>query len=345
MRGILPPPDPTGKPLRFRSQKPRWASGADGVSGQVNSAHNAVSGINTTTGSGNGVYGETSGDTCGYAAGFFDATNSGSCANGVAGVVAGNGTGVYARTFGGYGLYAIDQGSSASAYAIYGTSTEGIGVYGISADNYAIYGTTSGGLGYAAIFGTSSTADADGVYGYTTGSNSVGVFAQCSGGSGCLALYAGGNIEYTGSLTHVSDERLKSDIKPLKGSIEQLLRLRGVSFCWKDPSKHGDATEIQRGFVAQEYERVFPEWVKTDREGFKTIDTTGLDAMEVESIRTLKMQSDALSERVKELESGRRPMVSGFDLNGLGFGVGGLAIGGGLVLTQRRKREAAAKSL
>jgi hypothetical protein len=47
---------------------------------------------------------------------------------------------------------------------------------------------------------------------------------------------------------------------------------------------------MQRGFIAQEVEKVMPEWIgPNDEHGFKTIAIPGhsLEALVVESIRTL----------------------------------------------------------
>jgi hypothetical protein len=115
-----------------------------------------------------------------------------------------------------------------------------------------------------------------------------------------------------------------------------------VTFDWKNPEEQGEKLRgRQRGFIAQEVEKTFPEWVSEDSKGFKTlaITPTQIAALEVESIRTLKVQNDMLAERVKELESGRQPRISGFNLNGVGFGVGGLAIGLGLVISRRKRDE------
>jgi hypothetical protein len=222
------------------------------------------------------------------------------------------------------------------AGGVYGATTNGYGVNGLSTNGTGVYGSGSPG-----VQGSSS---GHAVEGDASGANSIGVYGTCTG-TGCAALYSNGaftlngNGVYSGTWVHSSDERMKKDITTLKGAIDRLLQLRGVSYYWKEPSKHGDSVGLQRGFVAQEYERVFPEWVTTDRDGFKAINTTDLDALEVESIRTLKMQNDFLAEQVKELQSGRRPIVSGIDLNGVGFGIGGLAIGVGLYFgLVRRKR-------
>jgi hypothetical protein len=126
----------------------------------------------------------------------------------------------------------------------------------------------------------------------------------------------------------------------LGGALETLLRLRGVTFDWKDPEQQGaDGALKQTGFIAQEVEKVFPQWVGQDSNGFKTlmIRPTPLAALEVESIRELKEQNDELRSRVAALESSGKPKMAGLDLNGIGFGVGGLALAGALVVSRRRR--------
>jgi hypothetical protein len=204
-------------------------------------------------------------------------------------------------------------------------STSGIAVFGVSGStNTAIYGLSQASSGGNAILGGLASTDNTGYAIYGSG--------------GAYAVFAHGNLGYTGSLTHVSDERLKKNIAPLVGSMDQLLRLRGVSFEWREPEKHGNASGMQRGFIAQEYEKVFPEWVKTDKDGIKSIDTTGLDALEVEGIRLLKLQNDELRERVKALEAERRPHIAGF--GDASAGLMGLSIVAGAVIISRRKRTA-----
>ena len=154
--------------------------------------------------------------------------------------------------------------------------------------------------------------------------------------------YFAGNLAYTGTLSHVSDARLKKEVKTLEGALDQLLMLRGVTFTWKDPEMHGGATARQIGFIAQEVETVFPEWVGKDASGTKTLSTDGLGAVLVESLRTLKTDNDSLEaraaileDRIKSLEAGRRPLVSGFGEGGIGVGM--LAIAGAILLAARRK--------
>jgi hypothetical protein len=295
--------------------------GGDAVHGEVDDAsHSGVTGIND--GSGWGVYGNSStGD------GVHGQVADSSA--GVAGENTSSGPGVYASSSSGYGVQAYGGTSGTAAW---GTSG---GVYGSGGTNgYGVYGVAS-----SDDVGNSGT----GVYGEGNGSYSFGVFGTCSAGGGpCYgvysdgALYIAGDLDGSGTQHYSSDERLKKDIQPLKQSLDTLLRLKGVSFYWRDPSKHGNHPEIQRGFIAQDYEKVFPEWVATDKDGYKMISTTGLDSLEVESIRQLKAENDDLKSRLDRLESSRKVVVAG---NAWGFAIGGLALGCGLIVTQRKKKD------
>jgi hypothetical protein len=98
-----------------------------------------------------------------------------------------------------------------------------------------------------------------------------------------------------GSWGTVSDERLKKNIAGLSGSLDALLKLRGVTFEWKDPEKMGNQPGTQTGFIAQEVETVFPKWVDTTPDGFKGICLpVGFSALTVEAIRELAAKNAAL---------------------------------------------------
>jgi hypothetical protein len=91
-----------------------------------------------------------------------------------------------------------------------------------------------------------------------------------------------------GSFGDSSDLRLKKDVVSLTGALDQLLSLRGVSFQWIDPEKHGGLTGPQMGFIAQEVEGVFPQWVTTAPDGYKSVGLPmGFSALTVEAIRDL----------------------------------------------------------
>ena len=64
-----------------------------------------------------------------------------------------------------------------------------------------------------------------------------------------------------GSWANSSDARIKKNIQPLTGALNKLIQLRGVTYEWINPEDHANQTNVQSGFLAQEVERVFPDWV------------------------------------------------------------------------------------
>jgi hypothetical protein len=262
-----------------------------------------------------------------------------------------NGYGVYAENFaGGYAIYGAANSSLSSIYGINAGAGAAVNGYNTSGDTNAIGVIgASGEYGYG-VKGVAGTA----VWGHGTGAGSLstGIYGDCSNGSSsCYAGYFNGNVDIeTGCLqfggtdyygTCTSDQRLKRNIEPVKSALERLSQLNGVTYEWKDPAADGHVPGPVTGFLAQDVEKVFPKWVGEGKDGFKTLDIPPreLAALEVEAFKTLKMENDALKERMAALESGRQPRISGFNMNGVGFGVGGLAIAGAAVIISRRKRE------
>lgn len=99
-----------------------------------------------------------------------------------------------------------------------------------------------------------------------------------------------------------SDRRLKQNIAPLSSALDRVLRLRGVTYEWKDPEKHGNLRGAQIGMIAQEVEQVFPEWIGEDGDGYKTLTYRGFEALTVESLRELKSENDKLKAQNTRLE-------------------------------------------
>ena len=113
------------------------------------------------------------------------------------------------------------------------------------------------------------------------------------------------------------------------------MRLRAVTFNWKDPDAHGGESGVQRGFIAQEVEKVLPEWVGVNEKGVKTVNYNGIDALLVESVQSLKKENDSLRTRMKALELTRGVAAAGLNGNGL-LGLGLIALAGAIVTKRRR---------
>jgi len=257
----------------------------------------------------------------------------------------GNGTGVLGTATGGTGVYGVDYGSGVGAE---GYSDNGNGVFGESYGANGVVGQT--GSTSAGVWGN-NTGGGTGVAGNTTGSG-YAIAGTNTNSSGFAGWFDGnvkitGNLTITGSCSGCSDLRLKQNVRPLNGAIDQLLQLKGVTFEWKDPSTHGHENETGTvtGFIAQDVEKVFPQWVHEkgytapDGQTYRTLELRQIEALEVESIRELKAENDALKRRMDLLEAGRRPLISGFTAEGTLFGVGFVAMAGTFVGFSRRKKQ------
>lgn len=95
-----------------------------------------------------------------------------------------------------------------------------------------------------------------------------------------------------GSWSSLSDSRLKTNVSTVSNAIDKLLSLRGVTFEFKDPGSVGEKSGRRLGMIAQEVEKVFPDWVTTGPDGFKRLTFQGFEAVIVEAVRDLSNQKD-----------------------------------------------------
>lgn len=132
-----------------------------------------------------------------------------------------------------------------------------------------------------------------------------------------------------------SDARLKRDVMQLPAALETVRRLRGVTWHWNAlgiqqftnkveqnfRSTSGRPEDDQKvwaekrkeiveresklhyGFIAQEVEKVLPDWVTTNETGFKQINMDRLSAVLVEAIKEQQTEIDTLKERLTALEA------------------------------------------
>ena len=107
-----------------------------------------------------------------------------------------------------------------------------------------------------------------------------------------------GTVQASCGILVCSDIRYKKDIQPLQNSLSNVIQLKGVSYYFKKEEfkdkNFNDNKQV--GLIAQEVEKIYPELVQTDEQGFKSIDYAKLTPILVEAIKELKTQNDALKE-------------------------------------------------
>lgn len=92
--------------------------------------------------------------------------------------------------------------------------------------------------------------------------------------SNALELNKGGSLTIAGNYYNKSDKRLKTNIENLDASLEKIMQLNPVSFCFKDQETHPEGTQI--GLIAQEVIPVFPDLVYQDFQGYYSVNYTRL---------------------------------------------------------------------
>ncbi len=113
--------------------------------------------------------------------------------------------------------------------------------------------------------------------------------------SGTTAMVVQGNLSVNGT-TYTSDSRFKKDITTLANPLQKLMQLRGVTYHMRTdafPAMQFDSGN-QVGLIAQEVEKIIPEVVSTNSEGYKSVDYAKLVPLLIEAIKEQQKEIDQL---------------------------------------------------
>ncbi len=118
-------------------------------------------------------------------------------------------------------------------------------------------------------------------------------------------LDVSGTIRATGNVIAYSDIRKKENIVRIENGLSLVEQLRGVRFDWKEgfqQDSNTDKGKRQIGVIAQEVEKILPEVVSTDSEGYKSVNYPTLTAVLIESVKDLKQIVDKQQKQIDELK-------------------------------------------
>jgi Chaperone of endosialidase len=109
-------------------------------------------------------------------------------------------------------------------------------------------------------------------------------------------LDVAGSVRGT-SFVNASDLRFKRDFSSIENPLDKIQKINGMYYYWKKDAfkSFGFDDRKQVGFIAQDLEKIFPEVVITDSEGYKSVDYAKLTPLLVEALKEL-------SNRVQTLE-------------------------------------------
>jgi hypothetical protein len=189
------------------------------------------------------------------------------------------------------GILQVGNGIAVSSGVISLSGTNGLAV---STDSIGISSTTD--ITLQRVFLGNGTAaspslawDADtgkntgfywGLEGYTYFSNN---------GTKSGEIQPGGNLVMVGNVTAYSDERLKTDIITIDNALSMVDQMRGVYFV-KDGNKN-------TGVIAQEIQKVLPEVVLENSDGYLSVAYGNIVGVLIEAIKELKAEVESLKNK------------------------------------------------
>lgn len=109
-----------------------------------------------------------------------------------------------------------------------------------------------------------------------------------------------------------SDQRWKTKIEPLDDSLAAIQKLAGVSYLWNQDDYPERAFDNGRqiGLIAQDVEKILPEVVKTDTEGYKSIAYSQIVPVLIEAV---KSQQVIIEQQQKNLKTQRQSLQNQID--------------------------------
>jgi hypothetical protein len=123
-----------------------------------------------------------------------------------------------------------------------------------------------------------------------------------TGSAGSYRLYVNGSAYSTGGWVG-SDARFEKDVQPLTNTLAKVLQLTGTTYQWRREESPDRSFEDGRqlGFIAQEVEKVLPEAVRTDSQGYRAIAYDKLTAILVEGIKEQQRALEARDAQIAKL--------------------------------------------
>lgn len=170
------------------------------------------------------------------------------------------------------------------------------------------YGTAVVGFGINGTSGSSSRGACISALSSATNSNTT--YEAYSTGAGAYRFYVGmaGTVFATNTtISAISDQRLKENVQDLDVGLDKIMALKPRKFDWKEGK--GKNVKGDRGWIAQEFEQVFPdmidEWRDPSPEGDEPYKSVRADLIPVlvKAIQEQQAIIQTLTARVQALES------------------------------------------
>lgn len=176
--------------------------------------------------------------------------------------------------------------------------------------NWGLYGYGGTGIVNVGVYGFGDgNIGAKGVHGFAQGMASFGIFGE-SNGDLSWAGYFDGNLGYTGEFLGPSDAKLKREVQVINGALDKVLQLQPKTYFFKtdEYDQLNLAKGQQVGFIAQEVQEIFPEFVKenviyTSSKDPEVHEVTKTEYVGINYLNFIPILTKAIQEQQEEIES------------------------------------------
>jgi hypothetical protein len=203
--------------------------------------------------------------------------------------------------------------TSTTNTGLYGESRDWRAVEGVSRKSDGVWGKTNGQFTVAGVKGVADVDEAGiGVWGTARG-NGSGVYGENQSANGWAGNF-NGRLWAKGGLHTPSDVRLKKDIAGLAHGLPQLLKLRPVSYRWKNADNR-----VHLGLIAQELRQHVPEVVDGDEAATNlSVNYPALLPVVIKAVQDQQAIIKTLEARIADLERRRQPALGSVFSGGAG---------------------------
>lgn len=119
-----------------------------------------------------------------------------------------------------------------------------------------------------------------------------------------LSNYGAGTATFdaSGNITSVSDERLKTAIKPYTSGLKQLLLLKPIQYKWNEKSGN-ETKETYAGFSAQNVKSAIPYGTGENKDGYLSLQERAIVATLVNAVKEQQQQIEELKREIIKLQN------------------------------------------
>ena len=140
---------------------------------------------------------------------------------------------------------------------------------------------------------------------FVGGAHSDTIDSPGAGGAWRMHLGSVGNLlTSTGTIGTLSDARLKDHVVDYTHALDRINALRPVNYHYKAAGTAAFQPEgTHVGFIAQEMQQVFPNWVLQGDDGYLQLSMRGFEAVAVRAMQELSAENTALRQELKTINA------------------------------------------